>query len=322
MENKPLVLISRCIEHDNCRYDGSRVSSPFIRKLENHVEFIDICPEVAIGLTVPREAVRIIRKNGEERLVYSLSGTDVTDSMKAFSNMYIEGLKDKRIHGIIMKSRSPSCGIKDVKMYKDFGKSNTIPEKTDGFFGRCIKESFKGITIEDEGRLTNYNIREHFLTSIFVMKSFDEVIRINKIRELVDFHSRNKYLLMAYHQSNQKKLGRIVANHENQKTDTVIKEYEDVLKAALKNPLRRGTNINMLMHLLGYFKKELSKEEKAYFLDVIQQYTEKKIPFSLPIAVIYSWVVRFDEPYLKMQTIFKPYPMDILDVTDSGKGID
>ncbi|SHI83352.1 Uncharacterized conserved protein YbgA, DUF1722 family [Dethiosulfatibacter aminovorans DSM 17477] len=322
MTEKPVVLISRCIEHDNCRYDGSRISSPFIDKLKNHVEFIDICPEVEIGLSIPREAIRIIRKGGGERLVYSMSGTDITDSMKDFSKDFIEGIKEKGIHGIVMKSRSPSCGIKDVKIYSDLGKANTIPEKTDGFFGRAVKENFPCIPTEDEGRLTNYNIREHFLTRLYANLYFDEVIESNKMSVLVDFHSRNKYLLMAYHQMNQKKLGRIVANHDNLDVDEVIWEYGVMLNEALKKPFRRGTNINMLMHLLGYFKKDLSKEEKAYFLDILQQYSMKKIPFSLPIAVIRSWVVRFDEPYLKRQTIFNPYPLDILDVADSGKGID
>ncbi len=322
MDKKPTVLISRCIEHANCRYDGSRISSPFIKKLESHVNFIDVCPEVEIGLSIPREAVRIIRRKDEERLVYSLTGTDVTDLMNDYGKNFLERVKDKRIHGIVMKSRSPSCGIKDVKIYKDFGKSDTIPIKTDGFFGRVIKENFQCLPIEDEGRLTNYNIREHFLTRIYTNLRFDEVIEGNKMKNLVDFHSKNKYLLMAYHQMNQKKLGKIVANHHKLGPEEVIREYSLILSEALKKPLRRGTNINMLMHLLGYFKKEISKEEKAYFLDVLEQYSMKKIPFSLPIALIRSWVVRFDEPYLKMQTIFKPYPLDILDVTDSGKGID
>lgn len=322
MINKPVVLISRCIEHANCRYDGSRISSPFIDKLKKHVDFIDICPEVDMGLPIPREAIRIIRKEGSERLVYSMTGRDVTDMMNYFAHEFLESSKDKRIHGIIMKSRSPSCGIKDVKMYKDIGKANTIPGKTDGFFGRVIKEKFPCIPIEDEGRLTNYNIRDHFLTRLYTNLYFDEVVESNKMSVLVDFHSRNKYLLMAYHQMNQKKLGKIVANHDKFPTNEVVREYGLVMNEALKKPLRRGTNINMLMHLLGYFKKDLSKEEKAYFLDILEQYSMKKIPFSLPIAVIRSWVVRFDEPYLKMQAIFKPYPLDILNVTDSGKGID
>jgi uncharacterized protein YbgA (DUF1722 family)/uncharacterized protein YbbK (DUF523 family) len=275
-----------------------------------------------IGLPIPREAMRIIRKDHEERLVYSISGTDMTDLMIDFTNDFIEKIKDKRINGIVMKSRSPSCGIKDVKLYKDFGKASIIPEKTGGLFGRLINERFEAIPIEDEGRLMNYNIREHFLTRIYTMNAFDEVVKNSRMRGLVDFHSKNKYLLMAYHQMNQKKLGRIVANHENYEVKTIINMYEKVLNETLKKPLRRGSNINMLMHLLGYFKNELSKEEKAYFLDVLEQYSMKKIPFSLPIAVIYSWVIRFKEPYLNMQTIFKPYPLEILDVTDSGKGID
>jgi len=322
MVDKPVILISKCIEHCNCRYDGSQASSPFIKKLKEYVDFIDVCPEVEIGLSVPREAIRIINSLGDERLVYSLSGKDITDSMVTFADSFLGTLREKKIHGIVMKNNSPSCGINDVKMYNNFGKSKSVVGKTKGFFGRIVMERFVGIPIEDEGRLTNYNIREHFLTRIYILHSFDEIIRSSSMKNLVDFHSRNKYLLMAYHQINQKKLGRIVANHSNSNVDDVVKNYHELLKVTLEKPLRRGENMNMLMHLLGYFKRELKKEEKEYFLDIIEQYSMKKVPFSLPIAVINSWVIRFDEPYLKNQTIFKPYPVDLLDVTDSGKGID
>lgn len=319
--NKPLIFISKCIEIDHCRYDGSQISSSFVKRLKKHVDILTVCPEVSIGLSIPREAIRII-DDGQERLVYSLTGTDVTTEMNRFSKDYMTQIKDKKIHGFILKNRSPSCGIRDVKVYKSHGKSMSLDYKTSGFFGRAILTHFPEAIIEDEGRLMNYNIREHFLTRVYLMCAFDEVMKAKSMSRLIRFHGDNKYLLMAHHQLKQKELGKIVANHEHLEVEQVISNYQTLLIDAMSHPMKRGTNINMLMHLLGYFKKDINKEEKAYFLDVLEQYKMKKVPFSVPIAIINSWVIRFDEPYLKTQTILRPFPIEILDVTDSGKGID
>lgn len=319
---RPRIVISKCIEHGHCRYDGSQTKSPFVKKLDEFLDIITVCPEVEIGLPIPREAVRVVKEDETYKLLYSRTGTDVSEKMRSFADGFSDEYENKNIHGFILKSRSPSCGIKDVKVYKTIGKAPSLAEKTNGFFGNGIIDRFPNVAIEDEGRLTNYNIREHFLTRIYTIARYDEVIKDQSMKSLIEFHSHNKYLLMAYNQKYQKDLGKIVANHEKHSTEYVISEYIKILKIALAKPLRRGTNINMLMHLLGYFKKELSKEEKAYFLDILEQYSLKKVPFSVPISVIYVWVIRFDEEYLKNQWIFNPYPKEILDVTDSGKGID
>ncbi len=319
---RPKVLVSNCIEHGATRYDGSMIGNSFVKRLKSYVEFIPVCPEVAIGLSVPREAIRILNTEEGRKLVYSLTGTDVTDRMTSFTDGYIKKMTSMGLNGAILKSRSPSCGIKDVKMYKDIGKSPSAGVKTQGFFGGSVVDTFPGLAVEDEGRLTNFNIREHFLTRIYTMAQFDLVRREGTIKGLVKFQSRHKYLLMAYHQANQKKLGGIVANHNKLPIKVVLDQYEEVLQHALASPLRHGRNTNMLLHIFGYFKEELSAEEKGYFLDVLEDYNDKKVPFSVPLTVLRGWVVRFDEPYLKLQSIFEPFPKELIEVTDSGKGVD
>jgi len=318
----PKVLISNCIEHGASRYDGSMIGNAFVKKLKDFVTFIPVCPEVAIGLPIPREAIRIVKEGQERKLVHSRSGDDVTLAMTEFSQTYCENLKKQNIHGAIMKSRSPSCGVKDVKMYKSIGKSPSLGEKTSGYFGGTLMAYMPDLVVEDEGRLTNFNIREHFLTRIYTMADFDQVKEEGTIKSLIKFQSRHKYLLMAYHQSLQKTLGALVANHEHLPIETVLVEYEKGLAKALANPLRHGRNTNMLLHIFGYFKDDLLAEEKAYFLDLLSQYNEKKVPFSVPLSLLGAWVIRYDEKYLKGQSIFEPFPKGIIDVTDSGKGID
>lgn len=318
----PTVLISNCIEHGATRYDGSMIGNPFVKKLKSYVTFIPVCPEVAIGLPVPREAIRIVLQDGQQKLVHSLTGGEVTEQMTTFSRNYIKKMGDQTIHGAILKSRSPSCGIKDVKMYKNIGKSPSSGQKTKGYFGGAVIDAYPDMAVEDEGRLTNFNIREHFLTRIYTMADFDQVKEKGTIKALIDFQSRHKYLLMAYHQAHQKSLGKLVANHEKFAVEDVLISYEDLLKKALANPLKHGRNTNMLLHIFGYFKDDLLSEEKSYFLDLLTQYNDKKVPFSVPLSLLGAWVIRFDETYLKGQSIFEPFPKGIIEVTDSGKGID
>jgi len=312
--DKPIVLISKCIEHGSCRYDGNSISDGFVKTLKEYVNFKPVCPEVAIGLGIPRQAIRIIYKEGDLRLVSSKAGVDVTDEMKSFTSGYIESLSEI-YDGAILKSKSPSCGIKNVKVYKDIGKVPSLSQKTIGFFGGEINKVFYDLPVEDEKRLISPLIKDHFLTQLFSVARFHQMRQDKSLKALVEFQSHNKYLLMSYHQLNQKKLGKIVANHEKYSVEEVYKKYETLLKRTLKTPLQRGKNINMLMHILGYFKDELTANEKAYFLDVLEDYNKKNVSIRIPLAILRSWVVRFEEPYLLKQTIFAPYPIELMETT-------
>ena len=205
-------------------------------------------------------------------------------------------------------------------MYAKTGKASCLPERSQGFFGEALLAEQPLIAVEDEGRLMNYSIREHFLTRIFTFERFDRVKKASSMTALIQFHSENKYLLMAYHQMEQKVLGKIVANHEQLPLERVFDDYETHLKMALKEPLKKGTNTNMILHMFGYVSKGLSSEEKQFFLELLDLYNEDKKPMSAIMTVLYGWVIRFDVAYLKMQRIFQPYPIEILDVLDSGKG--
>ncbi|KMT21991.1 YbgA family protein [Clostridium cylindrosporum] len=318
---KPTILISNCIENEACRYNGAVAKSPFVNKLKPYVNFVLVCPEVAVGLPIPREALRIISNDNGKRIVFSKSGEDLTDKVNEFSDKFIEELSSDEIHGAILKSRSPSCGVRDVKVYNNHGKSASVVEKGRGLFADKIVTRFNQVPIEDEGRLTNYNIREHFLTKIFTFVDFREIKKRKCIESLIGFQSENKYLLMAHSPGNQKKLGQIIGDHKKIDIDDLFNEYEHYLHKALSIAPTTMRNINMLLHLFGYFSNELSQEEKAFFLDSLENYRTKKVPFSVPLAIVHSWVIRFQNEYLLSQTIFETFPGDLVDVTDSGKGV-
>ncbi|EOC99278.1 YbgA family protein [Caldisalinibacter kiritimatiensis] len=319
---KPNIVLSGCLEHLHSRYDGKMINNDFIKKLSFHVNFIIICPEIEIGLPTPRQALRLIRNDqNEERLVFSKTGEDITDKMVSFSISFLDNISKEEIDGFIVKSHSPTCGYNDSKIYKAHGKAPIIPQKTSGLFTKTIMEKYPDTTIESDGRLTNFNIREQFLTRIFTNSYFRKIKEERSMEALIKFHSENKYLLMAYSPYDLKTLGKIVANHERKSIDEILNKYHYYLNKALSKELKRNRNVNMLEHLFGYFKKEISKNEKNYFLEVLDDYINKKVPFSVPLTIINSWVVRFKNEYLSKQRIFEPFPKDLIEVTDSGKGL-
>jgi uncharacterized protein YbgA (DUF1722 family)/uncharacterized protein YbbK (DUF523 family) len=314
---KPRIVVSKCIEFDNCRWNGLRISSEVVRKLKDHVEFLAVCPEVEIGLGVPRDPIRIVSSKGEHRLVQPATGRDLTGEMTLFAKRFLDSMPE--VDGFILKSRSPSCGLKEVKLHAFADKPGGVG-KGSGFFGRAVLESFPGLPTEDEGRLNNFRIREHFLTGIFTLAAFRQVKASGRMRDLVSFQADNKLLLMAYNQTELRAMGRIVANPGKRPEDEVFSEYGTHLKKALSRPTRFTSDINVLMHALGYFSDELSHEEKAFFLDSLEQYRNEKVPLSAALSVIRSWIVRFGEPYLERQRYFEPYPIELVEITDSGKG--
>ena len=309
---RPKVVVSRCLGFDHCRYNGNIVNSSIVANLMEYVDFLPVCPEVEIGLGIPRDPVRIILENGEQRLVQSASSRDVTEVMEAFCTDFLDSARD--IDGFILKYRSPSCGIKNVNVYSNTTLKSGAIGKTSGFFGGAVLKEFPYLPIEDEGRLRNTRIKEHFMTRLFMLAAFRKVKSEGCMRNLVAFHTENKYLLMVYNQAELRKLGAIVANKERRTFQKLVFEYERHLYSALSRPPRYTSSINMLMHAFGHFSERLSNQEKALFFDLIQKYRDGKVSLCPVINVIWAWAVRFEDQYLTNQTFFEPYPEGLMEV--------
>lgn len=316
---RPRVVVSKCLEFAQCRYNGDVIPDPLIRRLQAFVDFYPVCPEVAIGLGIPRESIRMVEVEGVRQLVQPSTEEDLTAAMETFSTQFLQQLKE--IDGFILKSKSPTCGIKDVKIYSGLSKAPVIG-KGSGYFGKTVLEHFGSYAIEEEGRLSNFSIREHFLTKIFTYAAFRDIKNQQEhhIKPLINFHSKNKYLFMAYNQSALKELGRIVASHKQKTIEDIYQAYEEQLHRLFARKPRDQTNINVCQHIVGYFKQELSNEEKKFFADLLEKYRAEKIPLSSLTNVLKSWVIRFENEYLNNQTFFQPYPEELVEISDSGKG--
>jgi len=313
---KPVVLISRCIEFEACRYNGQKINSAEANALAPFVKFLPVCPECEIGLPVPRNALRLISSDDGYKLVDSAEGRDYTQDMQQFSSKFVNSHRE--INGAILKNRSPSCGIGDVKVYHMHGKTAAAHSKGVGLFGQAVLDTFPGIPVEDEGRLNNLRLREHFFTRLFILYDFTNLPLA--MGALVDFHSRNKYLFMSYSQSLLQQAGRITANHEKLTTSEVFSRYKAVLNRMFDALPRIQTNINVLQHIFGYVSSHISTGERRLFLDTLERYRRLQVPLAAVTSILRSWIIRFDSSYLAQQTYFQPFPEDLQRIFDSNKG--
>ena len=161
---KPNIFSSRCLGFAKCRWNGETVQDGFVEKLKPFVNFVTVCPEAEIGLGVPRRPIRIVCRKGSCRLIQPDTGKDVTSAMNGFVSDYLGSLK--KIDGFILKDRSPSCGIKNVNVYRGL-RSSASAKKTSGFFGAGVLRHFPGAAIETEARLRDLNVQERFIAGIF-----------------------------------------------------------------------------------------------------------------------------------------------------------
>jgi uncharacterized protein YbgA (DUF1722 family)/uncharacterized protein YbbK (DUF523 family) len=313
--SRPRVVVSKCLEVEHCRWNGEMITSDIVKRMKEEVDFIPVCAEVEIGLGVPRDPVRVVLERGQRRLIQPATNRDLTSDAKEFTLSFLESLDE--VDGFLLKSGSPSCGTRDTKIYPSRGRSSPIG-RGEGFFGGEVLQRFPNKAVEDESRLRNLKIAEHFLTKLFTLASFRDV-RARGWDSLLDFHTRNKFLFMSYHQGEMREMGRIVANRKAVAKEEAFQEYEKHIARAMARGPRCSSNINVLMHAMGHFSNRLSTEEKSYFLDSLMDYRDGRIPLSVSMGVIRSWIVRFDDDWLENQTYFHPFPSRLLDVelTDS-----
>ncbi|MGA1822417.1 MAG: YbgA family protein [Thermoplasmatota archaeon] len=307
-EVRPRVYISRCLGYEHCRFDGAIIKSRPVEKLKDHADVIHDCPEMGIGLGVPRRPINIKMGDKGRILHQPATGRDLTEEMNEWVRNRLDSLGE--VHGFILKSKSPSCGIGDVKLYRPEG-IGVLTGKDDGFFGRGVKERFSHLAVETEARLGEETILDHFLTKLFTLARFSEARKNGKARDLIDFHSRHKFLLMAYSQKELKTLGNITASQKERGIDDAWDQYGTHLSGAMSKGAKYSSQINVLSHMFGYFSGDLENRERHFFLDLLEAYREDRIPLSACKEVLRGMIIRFDVEYLKDQLYLDPYPVEL-----------
>ena len=305
------IGISSCLLGEKVRYDGGHRLDRYITDtLGHYFEWFPVCPEVEYGLPVPRESMHLIGDTASPRLVTVRTGVDHTEGMKKWAEDKLRQLEKEDLCGFIFKSKSPSSGIGGIKVYTSSGMPNN---KGTGIFGGAFMHYFPLIPVIDDGRLHNPNLRENFIEQVLIYKRWNTFIKNGlKIKDLIVFHTNLKLLIFSHSPKHYSTLGKLVAQAKKYQPDVLYSEYIRILMEGLRLPATIKKNTNVLLHIAGYFKKQLSSEDKRELLEVIDQYHKGYIPLIVPIVLINHYVRKFDESYLKMQFYLNPHPVELM----------
>lgn len=312
MDKQKLRLgVSSCLLGAEVRYDGGHKLDRYLRDVIGiYADFVPVCPEVEVGLPTPRETLRLVKdEQGRTRLVFAKSGEDITERMENWALQRVEQLAGEDLDGYVFKSKSPSSGMERVRVYD----RNGVPHKEGaGVFARIFMERFPLLPVEEEGRLNDPRLRENFIASIFTLQRFRRVLEEDGgYGSLVDFHTRHKLLLLSHSQLHYREMGRLVARGRELSFADFLERYKNLLMKTLKLKTTLKKQINVLHHVLGYFKKDLSADEKQEVLEVIENYRQELVPLIVPITLLNHYVRKYDQAYLKQQVYLNPHPKEL-----------
>lgn len=304
MENtmsKPRVVISACLNGFAYRYDGSTVRDKEAEALKPKFELITVCPEVSVGLGIPRKTIRLVRIKEKIEVIQNETGLNLTRKLQDFSDIFLSKLEE--IDGFILKAKSPSCGVKSAKVFGDV-EGKIILGKEDGIFARTVKQKFPYLPIIDERRLKNPELRWEFLAKVFLHYRFRKARK--EIGSLIEFHTRAKYLFMSISQMGLKTLGKILAGHKKGAFQQTVNQYQHDFQTILARPIRKSNLVNAFSHIFGYVSPRLGQKERNHFLKLLNEYQAKKIDFVIIIELLRSFSYRFNLPYLLNQYLLFP----------------
>jgi uncharacterized protein YbgA (DUF1722 family)/uncharacterized protein YbbK (DUF523 family) len=307
---RPRLGISTCLLGEKVRYDGMGKRDPFLTDtFGQFVEWVPVCPEVECGLPVPREAMHLEGEPASPRLVTRNTHIDHTDRMMSWARGRLAELEKEDLAGYVFKSDSPSSGMERVRVYDASG----TPKKVGvGLWARAFMDHFPLLPVEDEGRLHDPVLRENFIERVFCLKRYRDSIRPRRSRgSLVAFHAAHKLQLMAHSPSTLREMGRLVARSKELATDELFASYEELLTRAMKLKATPGKNANVLQHALGYFKRDLSPDEKQEALGVIAGYRDEHVPLIVPVTLLQHYIRKYGVDYLASQTYFDPHPIEL-----------
>lgn len=310
MTDKIRIGISSCLLGAMVRYDGGHQLDRYLRDtLGTWFEYVPVCPEVELGLPTPRETLRLVDSDSGPRLVFSRSGEDLTERMLDWARQRVRELEREQLCGFIFKAKSPSSGMERVKLYDH----NGVPAKKGvGLFARVFMEHFPHLPVEEDGRMHDPHLRENFIECVFVFRRWHDLqARGLDAAGLIDFHTRHKLLLLSHSPELYREMGKLVAQAGRRPLSELRDAYQALLMKAMRRHASTRKQVNVLQHLLGYFKRQLSADEKQEALALIEQYRCGSVPLIVPLTLINHYVRKYREPYLSRQHYLQPHPVEL-----------
>jgi len=299
--------VSACLLGQKVRYDGGHKWDRYLTgTLGRYLQLVPVCPEIELGLGVPREATRLEGDPACPRLVTLKTGADRTEAMRGWAEKGVMKLERQGLGGFIFKSRSPSCALGGLPVYGSQGSKRGM-----GLFARAFVEHFPGLPVLDEIGLHDPDLRENFIQCLFVCARWREFLKKPSLERLTAFHTRHQLLLMAHSPRHLRLLGNLTAPGKDLPLKELCWQYQELLFAALKLPATPRKHAKVLSHLLGSFKKHLSADEKLEVVETIEKYRQGVLPLLVPVTLINHYARKYGQIYLKEQFYLHPHPLEL-----------
>jgi uncharacterized protein YbgA (DUF1722 family)/uncharacterized protein YbbK (DUF523 family) len=310
----PLVNlgISACLLGQQVRYDGGHKRDTYLVEVfGSYVTWVPVCPEVEMGLGVPRDTLRLELQGDDLRLIMPKTGVDYTERLRTFAGQRLAALAKDRLDGYILKKDSPSCGMERVRVYARDG----MPRKAgQGLFASALTQYFPHLPVEEEGRLNDPRLRENFVTRVFAYRRWRQMAEQAISRAaLLQFHAQHKFVLVAHSQAGTQRLGRLLAHPEQWADDqTLAAAYLDGFTDVMRRTPTRRSHTNALQHLAGYVSNRLDSDDRGELTAMIDQYRRGMLPLIVPVTLLRHYVRKFQVPYLLDQVYLTPHPHELM----------
>ncbi len=312
MTASPIRLgISRCLLGDEVRFDGGHKRDHFLNDvLGRYVEWVPVCPEVEAGLGTPREAMRLVGDSHRPRLMTITSKHDHTQAMKTMIKERLESLDKLNLSGFVFKKGSPSCGVQRVHVYPEQG----MPSRNgSGIFAQAFRHLFPLIPVEEEERLYDQALRENFIERVFSYRRFQDLMQDGVTTQaLIGYHTIHKYLLLSHSRRHYETMGRLVSRADRYRPQELMMKYGALFMKTLTVKATVRKHVNVLHHIVGYFKGRLKTHEEAELLRVIDDYHRGLTPLIAPLTLIKHYVRVFDVDSIRDQVYLNPHPKELM----------
>lgn len=304
------VGVSSCLLGQEVRFDGGHKRDRYLTDtLADYFEWVPVCPEVEIGLGTPRETIHLVQLADDVRLRSTKNEGDLTDRMRSYARRRVKELDQEDLDGYILKKGSPSCGMERVKVYQARGPAKRTGV---GLFAEALLVRHPDLPVEEEGRLCDPRLRENWVERVFAYHALKRLWRNRwTVGELVRFHTCYKFLLLAHSEKEYRQLGRIVAQAKSLPRKEVRSEYSRQFMLAMKKISTVRKHVNVLQHMLGFFKKQLDPAPRAELLSHIEDYRQGHVPLVVPLTLMRHYVRLLDVEYLRNQVYLNPHPKEL-----------
>lgn len=305
------IGISSCLLGERVRFDSGHKNNSYISKtLSEYFDFKPFCPEVSIGMGIPREPIRLVSDQldgGDIRCVGTKTeDLDVTEKLEQCGQDQLDWARG--LCGYIFKKDSPSCGMERVKIYyKNNPKRSGI-----GLFAKQIIEALPNLPTEEEGRLGDAILRENFIRRVFIYKRWKNLMASQPSKQdLVDFHARHKLIYFSHNQPKTRELGRLVARIGDMTQDDYCEQYIAAVTDIVKKPADKKNNANVLKHIQGYLKRDLDSDDKQELEHMIEQYRLGYLPLIVPITILRHHFRKCPDEYINRSYYMDPHPKEL-----------